>query len=377
MKLSQIVLAPDSFKGTMTADKVCEIMEGAIRRHLPGIRIHRVPMADGGEGLVEAALAVLGGVRKTARVQGPYGEEVEAPYALLPDGRVVMEMASCAGLPLAQEQGRLDPLNASTYGVGQLLRIAKDGGAKEVLLGLGGSATNDGGIGMAAALGYTFLDGNGEKLAPLAVNLQRIQGILPPEKPLGLQVTAACDVDNPLTGPQGAAHTFGGQKGADEEMRKRLDAGLKQLARAVVDCLGLKVDGIPGAGAAGGLGAGVLAFLGGSLTPGIQLMLDAAGFEEKLVGADLVITGEGRIDWQTAHGKVPCGVSGRAKKYGVPCIALCGSIGEGVEAVYEQGITAVFSAVRGAGTFAEIQKSCEEDLRLLTDAVVRTLLIEG
>lgn len=373
MKLDKFVLAPDSFKGTLSADQVCDIVESAILRHLPKAHICRLPVADGGEGLVDATRRILGGVRRTAKVRGPFGETVEADYAVLPDGRAVIEMAACAGLPLAQ--GRLDPMRATTYGVGQLLQEAVRQGAKGVLLGLGGSATNDGGIGMAAALGYRFRDEGGQELEPLALNLKKIARIQPPEKPLGVAVVAACDVDNPLTGPQGAAHTFGRQKGADEQARVWLDEGLMNLGQVIARCLGRAVDGVPGAGAAGGLGAGVLAFVSGQLQPGIELLLDAAHFDQLLEGADLVITGEGRIDWQTAHGKVPCGVANRARRMGVSCIALCGAVGEGVEAVYDQGIDAVFSAVRGACTFEEIKKSCREDLRLLSDAVVRTLLI--
>ncbi len=373
MKLDTIVLAPDSFKGTLSAEEVCDVWARAIARRLPGAQVRRVPMADGGEGLVEAALGALGGKLRQAQVQGPFGEALQVDYALLPDGRAVVEMACCAGLPLVR--GREDPFRASTWGVGQLLTAVRDQGAGGVILGLGGSATNDGGMGMAAALGYEFLDEDGRVLEPLALNLSRVRGIRAPKRGLGIGVVAACDVDNPLTGPKGASQVFGGQKGAGEDDRARLDQGLENLARMIRRDLGQDVAHVPGAGAAGGLGAGVLAFLGGTLRPGIELMLDAAHFDQMLEGADLVLTGEGRMDGQTAHGKTPWGVAGRARKAGVPCIALCGSVGEGVEVVYGAGIDAVFCAARGACTFEEIQKTCRQDMERLTDAVLRTLML--
>lgn len=375
MKLDTIVLAPDSFKGTMSAEEVCDVWARAIARRLPQAQVRRVPLADGGEGLVEAALHILKGSLRQAQVLGPFGEPLKVDYALLPDGQAVVEMACCAGLPLVGS--RQDPFRASTWGVGQLLAAVRDQGASGVLLGLGGSATNDGGMGMAAALGYQFLDEHGRPLEPLALNLHAVRGIRPPEKSLGIPVVAACDVDNPLTGPQGASHVFGAQKGAGEDGRVWLDEGLENLARVMERDLGQAVSHVPGAGAAGGLGAGVLAFLGGKLRPGIELLLDAAHFDQLLEDADLVLTGEGRMDGQTVHGKTPCGVAGRARKMGVPCIALCGSAGDGVEAVYGAGIDAVFCAVRGACSFEQIRKSCKQDMEMLTDAVLRTLMLGG
>ena len=372
--MNRFILAPDSFKGTMTANEVCDIWEASILHHIPNARISRMPVADGGEGMVDAYLRILGGERITACVSGPFGKKMNADYAILPDHTAVMEMAACAGLPLVGEEK--DPLRASTYGVGELLIHAADRGVKKVLLGLGGSATNDCGMGMAAALGYRFFDTAGFLLEPLAINMCRVAHIEQPEHAFSFTVTAACDVDNPLYGPSGATYTYGMQKGAAGETLALLDAGLLNMAAVILRDLGEDIALLPGAGAAGGLGAGVAAFLHGSLTPGIELLLDAAGFEHMLQEADCVLTGEGRIDWQSAHGKVPVGIASRAKKHGIPVIALCGSIGDGMEVVYEHGITAVFSAVRTAADFASIQKTCHDDMRLLCDAVMRLLCMQ-
>lgn len=373
--MKKVVIAMDSFKGTMDAPEVCQIVADAVRALLPGAEIRTLPMADGGEGMVSACLSILGGERVPAIVSGPRGEMMEVLYGMLPDGTPVMEMASCAGLPLMGENK--DPLHATTRGVGQLILHAVQNGAARVLMGIGGSATNDGGIGMASAFGYRFLDGEGTELEPLAVNLSRIRRIESPKALPNVSVTVACDVDNPLYGPAGAAYTFGRQKGADDEMLKILDAGLKNLADVIEKDMGLDVRTMPGAGAAGGLGAGLVAFLGAKLLPGIDLILDAAGFDKMIEGADLVYTGEGRIDWQSAHGKVPVGIASRAERQGIPCVALCGAIGENMEKVYDYGITAAFAAVRGATDFAGIQQTCREDLRLLATAVTRLLCRTG
>ena len=367
----KFVLAPDSFKGTMDATEVCAIWAGAVEMHFPGAQVVEIPMADGGEGMVEACLraAPEGGERRSARVCGPMGAPVEAAFGWMRDGSAVMEMAACAGLPMME--GRLDPLHATTRGVGEMLLHAEGLGARRVLMGIGGSATNDGGIGMAAALGYRFLDASGAGLEPLAENLGRIARIQRPERLPDLEIVVACDVDNPLCGPEGATRVFGPQKGVRGETLDALDAGLENLASVMKRDLGANVRDLPGAGAAGGLGAGLVAFLGGRLCAGVEVLLDAAHFDEAASGASLVITGEGRIDGQSVRGKVPVGVARRARRQGVPCIALCGSIGDGVEAVYEEGIDAVFSAVRGAADFASIRESCREDMRLLADAALR------
>lgn len=370
--MKRILLAPDSFKGTISAREVCRIEAAVIRRVAPRIQVDCLPLSDGGEGMAECCQNLFGGTAVTASVTGPLGNPVAARYALLPDGRAAMEMASAAGLSLAARA--LDPLRATTFGVGELLLDAKRRGVSSVLLGLGGSATTDGGIGMAAALGYRFWDVFGRELPPYAENLQRIQRIEPPADPISLCVNAACDVTNPLFGANGAAPVFSPQKGADANTAAFLDAGLCHLAEIIFRDLGVDVSTAPGAGAAGGLGAGVLAFLSGTLCPGVDLLLDACHFSDRLASCDLVITGEGRLDGQSAHGKLVSGVAQRAKSSGVPCIALCGSQGPGYEALFPLGVTkAVFSAAPERD-FVSIQRTCREDLRRATEALMAHLL---
>jgi glycerate kinase len=372
--MKNFIVAPDSFKGTMTASEVCSIIETSILKYIPDALVRKIPMADGGEGMVDAYLNICGGKRVTATVSGPFGTPIEVYYGLLPSGTAVIEMAACAGLPLAGENK--NPMLTTTYGVGELILHAAGMGVKNIILGLGGSATNDCGLGMAAALGYRFLNQDKVPVEPIGgsmVDVMRIErpGCLP-----AVTITAACDVDNPLYGPTGAAYIFGKQKGADATMLASLDEGLKNMAYIIERDLGVAIKDMPGAGAAGGLGAGVVAFSGGSLSPGIELLLDAADFDAMLKDADLVFTGEGRIDSQSAHGKVPVGVSRRAKKHQVPCIALCGSIGDGTDVLYDYGIDALFSAIRGVTDLEEIKKTCHEDMRLLAENVIRALLIK-
>lgn len=371
--MKHFVLAPDSFKGTMDANEVCAIWSEVIRANIPDAQIACFPMADGGEGMVDALVHICGGKRLYATVSGPMGKHMQAAYGILQSGVAVIEMAACAGLPLVGNNK--NPLIATTYGVGELLLDATKHGVKEVIIGLGGSATNDCGIGMAAALGYRFLNMAGREVEPLAKNMRTIAHIVPPDAIPKMTITAACDVDNPLYGPTGATYTFGMQKGAEGNTLALLDDGLVNMAEVILRDLGTDVAQMPGAGAAGGMGAGVVAFLNGSLKSGIDLLLDAANFNAALKKADMVFTGEGRIDGQSVRGKVPVGISRRAKKFGIPCIALCGSIGDGVEKVYDEGINAVFAAVKGACTFDQIKETCHDDMRQLADAVVRTLCI--
>ena len=371
--MKTFILAPDSFKGTLSADEVCQIESAVIRRYVPDARIHTIPMSDGGEGMVEAYLHAIGGQRITVPVTGPLGGTVDAEYGLLPDGSAVIEMASAAGLSLAA--GRPDPLYASTFGVGQLLLNAASRGIRRILLGLGGSATNDCGIGMAAALGFQFFGADGCPVAPHAVNLGKICRIQEPEHLPALEVAAACDVSTPLLGPSGATYTFGPQKGADPATLDLLEAGMSRFVQVLTEHYGVSGADVAGAGAAGGMGTAVLRFLGGTLKPGIELLLDAVHFDELAGAADMVFTGEGCIDWQSAQGKVPMGVGLRCKRAGVPCIALCGSAGKGAETLYDCGIHAIFTAIQQTSTFDEIQKTGRTDLEFLTDAVLRTLFI--
>ena len=373
--LQHIILAPDSFKGTLTAAEICAIQQEVIARHLPHARITQLPMADGGEGMTEAYLRICGGEKVALTVPGPLGDPAEGFYGLLPDGSAVIEMAAAAGLPLVEGKNRLP--EASTYGVGVLIRHAAEHGASRILLGLGGSATNDCGIGMAAALGYRFYDDAGQPVEPLARHMERIARFelehpLPP-----LEVTAACDVDNPLCGPRGATAIFGPQKGGSPEELALLEQGMTHMAGVMERQTGRPIASLPGAGAAGGMGAGVLCFLQGRLCPGVELLLDTAGFDGLLEQADLVLTGEGRMDAQSVHGKVPYGIGRRCQRRGVPCIAICGALGEGAQAMYEHGIAAMFSTIHQVTDMAQIRASCRDDMRLTVDGVMRALLCMG
>lgn len=373
--MEKILLVPDSFKGTLSSRQVCQVMAGQLRRFFPQAQVKSIPVADGGEGSVEAFLAAAGGERRTRTVTGPFGEPVEAFYGILGDGRTaVIEMAACAGLPLAE--GRLNPERATTYGVGELLLAAKEAGCTKAILGLGGSCTNDGGVGAAAALGAKFTRADGTAFVPTGGTLGEIAAldVSPVAQALqGMELTAMCDIDNPLYGDAGAAAVFAPQKGADAAMVARLDAGLRHLGQVSARCLGRDFSHLPGAGAAGGLGFGMAAFCGAQLRMGIDAVLDAVGFDSLLPGTDVVFTGEGKIDSQSARGKVVSGVAARCRKAGVPVVAVVGQIGQGFEEMYQQGLTAVFSINRAAQPFAESRFHAGENLALTMENIARLL----
>lgn len=373
--MEKILLVPDSFKGTLSSRQVCQVMAGQLRRFFPQAQVKSIPVADGGEGSVEAFLAAAGGERRTRTVTGPFGEPVEAFYGVLGDGRTaVIEMAACAGLPLAE--GRLNPERATTYGVGELLLAAKEAGCTKAILGLGGSCTNDGGVGAAAALGAKFTRADGAAFVPSGGTLGEIAAldVSPVAQALqGMELTAMCDIDNPLYGEAGAAAVFAPQKGADAAMVARLDAGLRHLGQVSARCLGRDFSHLPGAGAAGGLGFGMAAFCGAQLRMGIDAVLDAVGFDSLLPGTDVVFTGEGKIDSQSARGKVVSGVAARCRKAGVPVVAVVGQIGQGFEEMYQQGLTAVFSINRAAQPFAESRFHAGENLALTMENIARLL----
>lgn len=375
--MKQILLVPDSFKGTLTSRQVCEIMAEQLHLVFSEADITSLPVADGGEGSVEAFLAAAGGERVELPVTGPFGEQVRGFYGLLPDGETaVLEMAACAGLPLAE--GRLDPERATTYGVGELILDAICRGRRKVILGLGGSCTNDGGVGTAAALGAKFTRQDGTEFLPTGGTLQEIAALdcTPVAKALeGVELVAMCDIDNPLYGENGAAYVFAPQKGADDPMVERLDQGLCHLGQVAGRCLGRDLSQMPGAGAAGGLGFGMAAFCGARLRMGIDVVLDTLGFDKRLPSADLVFTGEGKIDFQSLRGKVVSGVCGRAKRAGVPVIAVVGQIGPGFEPMYDQGLSAVFSVNRAAQPFSESRHHARENLALAMENIARTLAL--
>ncbi len=341
------VIAPDSFKGSMTASQFCEAAEQALLERFPGLTVRKIPMADGGEGTVDALVQAAGGKKRSCWVSGPLGDKTMAAYGLLADGKTaVIEMSSAAGLPLVPSWKR-DPFAASTWGVGQLITDALDQGCTRFIMGIGGSATNDGGAGMAAALGARLLDETGEPVTPNAAGLLRLHRIdlsaLDPRlKKARFQV--ACDVSNPLCGPLGAAYVFGPQKGAKPEQLPQLDQALRNLGQAILRDLGKDVMEIPGGGAAGGMGAGLIAFLGAELAPGFRIVSQAAGFEQQLakLKPDVLITGEGRMDGQSVMGKLPVEAAKLAKQYGARTVAIVGSKGEGCEKVKEAGIDAIY-----------------------------------
>ncbi len=355
-----VLIAPDSFKGTLSAAEVCDIAERAFNDVFDDVKVTKLPAADGGEGLCACFEGIAKGKRIQTQVSGVFGEKMTAEYFMLENGTAVIETASCAGLVLAGDNK--DPEKTTTLGVGELMLHAKENGAKAILLGLGGSATNDCGIGMAVALGWRFLDGKGNAVAACGKNLSEIRKIILPEKPFELPVTAACDVENPLFGETGAAYVFAPQKGADKDAVIRLDSGLRSIAEIIKKDIGRDVSFVKGAGAAGGMGAGALAFLNATLKKGIDIILDESGFDSAAKDCDLVVTGEGRLDFQSADGKVISGVAKRAQRLGKKVVAVCGCRGEGAEKILEYGVSCMYFSEESEKHLAEILPRCRENL---------------
>lgn len=375
MKPGKIVLIPDSFKGTLSSVEVCRVLRGCVELRLPGCEVRAIPVADGGEGSVDAFLAALGGEKVHARVAGPFFEPVESFYGLTDGGKTaIVEMAACAGLPLAGELR--DPALTTTYGVGELIALAVEGGARKIILGLGGSATNDAGCGAAAALGVRFFDRTGTPFVPTGGTLgevERIDVSAARERLRGVEITAMCDIDNPMYGENGAAYVFAPQKGAGPEQVRALDAGLRRLAGVMRRELGMDFAELPGAGAAGAMGAGVTAFLGASLQSGIESVLNAVDFDRAAADADLIFTGEGRLDSQSLRGKVVIGVARRAKRLGKRVIAIVGGAEGELEAAYAEGVTAVFTTNRLPEPLSRSAPRAAENLAFTMDNILRLL----
>jgi glycerate kinase len=367
----RIVVAPDSFKGSLGALGVAGAMERGIRAVFPDAEVVKVPVADGGEGTVEALVEATRGSLRARHVRGPLGDVVEARWGVLGDGRTgVVEMAAASGLTLVPRDRR-DPRVTTTFGTGELVRAALEDGLSRLIVGIGGSATNDGGTGMARALGIRFLDGGGRDLPEGGAALARLARIDLSGRDLrldGAELLVACDVDNPLTGPLGASAVYGPQKGATPEMVRELDAALEHYAGVARAATGRDVASRPGAGAAGGLGAGLLYFTPARLRPGVEIVLEATGFDALVRGADLVLTGEGRTDAQTAMGKAPVGVAAAARRHGVPVVCLSGGLGPGADDVLALGVDAVASAVPGPMALEEAMARGPE---LVEEAAVR------
>ena len=375
--MKKCIVISDSFKGSLSSGEICDIARACFAEVLSDCELTAIPVADGGEGTVDCFHQVCGGELVPVTVQGPFGQDMEAAYLRLDGGRAVIEMASSAGLPLVGD--RRDPRITSTYGVGQQIRHAVEQGSTQILLGLGGSCTNDGGCGCAAALGVRFLDRAGQAFVPTGGTLDQIAHIDVSGARQLLQtvkLTAMCDIDNPMHGPTGASYIFGPQKGADPAMVEFLDGQLKALDAVIQRELHRDAADVPGAGAAGAFGAGILAFLDGTLCPGIEAVLDLVDFDGKLKDCDLVITGEGRFDSQSIRGKVVSGVSRRAKRQGVPVAVIAGSVAEDVESVSadpDSGVTAAFSINRQAMDYSESRPFSRRNYRYTLENLLRLM----
>lgn len=373
-----IVLAPDSFKESMTAKEVCEAMERGIRKANSQIRCIHVPMADGGEGTMQSLVDATGGRIYSKEVVGPLGNNVVAEYGILGNGEIgVIEMASASGIHLVDSEKR-NPLITTTFGTGQLIKACLDKGVKKLLIGIGGSATNDGGAGFIQALGGRLLDENGDDLSYGGGALAKLHTIdlsNLDERLKYVSVEVACDVNNPLCGKEGASYVFGPQKGATREMIEILDQNLSHYAEVIKEQLGKDVISKAGAGAAGGLGAGLMAFLDVKLKSGIEMVIEYANLEEKVRDADMVWTGEGSIDFQTQYGKTPLGVAMIAKKYNKPVIALAGRVGNDIDVLYDKGIDAIFGIMRGVTSIEEALVKGPENVEKTSENIIRLLNI--
>lgn len=374
----RIAVAPNAFKGSLTASQAASCIERGLRKALPECTVGKFPMADGGDGTVLAIVEATGGRCVRRAVCDPLRRQIRAAFGMTGDGRTaVIEMALASGLALLRPNER-NPLLTSTRGTGELIRAALDQGVKEILIGIGGSATNDGGMGMARVLGIRFLDARSRELADnggALTKLSRIDISGLDSRLKDVAVSIACDVNNPLFGPRGAARVYGPQKGAAPAMVKQLDCGLRRLAAVIQNSLGVDVAKLPGAGAAGGLGAGLVAFLGGRMSSGAELVARVIGLEKRLADFDLVITGEGRLDGQTAFGKAPAGVAKVARRLGIPVIAICGSLGPDVGNVRAMGIEACFSALEEPVAEADLPKRAPGMLERCAEQVGRLMAL--
>ena len=358
----RFLFASDSFKGTLSSEKTVELLAAAAKDVFGEIEYSGVPVADGGEGTTDAVVAAENGQWLEAEVCGPMLEKVTARYGKLDERRAVIEMAAASGLPLVPLDKR-NPMKATSYGTGELIRHALDQGFTDISIAIGGSATNDGGMGCARALGVRFLDGEGRELEGKGEDLEKVRAIDVSNldhRIASTKITVMCDVTNPLCGENGATWTFGAQKGATPEMQARLEAGMVNYRDVIKKQFGIDADAIQGAGAAGGLGAALMVFLGGEMKSGIDTVLDLIGFDRRLEGTDLVVTGEGRTDWQSCFGKVMQGVGERSAKKGVIAVGLSGSLGRGAAQIYSHGIASLMTTVDAPMPLEEALGRAEE-----------------
>lgn len=368
----KVLFASDSFKGSLSSGRIAELLDIAVLKVFPDAVTDSMSVADGGEGTMDVVVNELNGKFKEIPVKGPLFEDTVAAYGTLPNNRAIIEMAAASGLPMVPNEKR-NPLYTTTYGTGQLIKDALESGIRKITIAIGGSATNDGGMGALTALGVKFLDSNGNELDGCGENLEKvckidISGMHPAVKET--QFDVMCDITNPLLGEKGASYVFGPQKGADELMVKRLDGGMKNFADITASTIGEDYRNMEGAGAAGGLGFALKAFLGGELKPGIEAVLDLLDFDSHLKDVDLVITGEGRMDSQSAYGKVASGVGKRCKKAGVLAVAIVGGVMDGYEEIYNCGISSVITTINSAMDIDEAISRSEE---LYLDAAHRLL----
>lgn len=373
----KFLFASDSFKGTLSSEKIIDLLTKSAEKIFPGCETKGTLIADGGEGTVDAVIAMTKGSLAEVSVHGPLMEETKAVYGQINADSAIIEMAAASGLPMVPTELR-NPLNTTTYGTGELIKDALDKGFRNISIAIGGSATNDGGMGAMAALGVKFYDSEGKELKGTGSDLAKvvkvdISGIHPAVSQTTF--TVMCDVNNPLTGPDGATYTFGKQKGGTPEILDELEAGMKSYAAVVGEALGMDIDHIAGAGAAGGLGAALCGFLKANLKSGIETVLDLIDFNKMLEGVDLVVTGEGRIDWQSAFGKVPSGIGTRCKNKGIPAVAIVGGMGKGAEKIYEFGVESILPTINGAMDIEEALERAEELYQAAADRLFRLIKV--
>lgn len=373
----KFLFASDSFKGTLSSEQIISLLDQSAKKIFPGCETLGVPIADGGEGTVDAVIAVTKGQVKQVKVHGPLMEETMSSYGVFHGDSAIIEMAAASGLPMVPAEKR-NPLHTTTYGTGELILDALENGYRKISIAIGGSATNDGGMGAMSALGVKFLDGEGNVLAGAGSDLEKVRKIdlsgLHPAV-AETEFTVMCDVNNPLTGPDGATYTFGKQKGGTPEILDRMETAMKGYAALILETTGTDVDKIPGAGAAGGLGAALCVFLNAKMKSGIETVLDLIEFDRLLDGVDVVITGEGRMDWQSAFGKVPSGVGMHSKAKGIPAVAIVGGMGDGCEKIFEFGVESIIPTINGAMNIEEALERAEELYAGAADRLFRMLKV--
>lgn len=373
----RFLFASDSFKGSLSSEKIIELLKESAENVFPGCETRGVPIADGGEGTVDAVIAVTKGEKRVIGVHGPLMEKTESSYGIFRGDCAIIEMAAASGLPMVSPEKR-NPLNTTTYGTGELIRDALDQGYQKISIAIGGSATNDGGMGAMRALGMRFLDAEGKELEGRGSDLAKVVDIDSTNLHSAVakaEFTVMCDVNNPLTGPKGATYTFGKQKGGTPEILDDLEMGMKNYAMVIQKKFGIDVDSIPGAGAAGGLGAALCVFLNAEMKSGIETVLDLIDFDGLLEETDLVVTGEGRIDWQSAFGKVPSGIGQRCQAKGIPAVAVVGGMGNGAEKIYEFGVESIIPTINGAMEMEEALERAEELYRGAAERMFRMIRV--